>query len=233
MRYLARAKRHGRRLIVVPALVAAALLAARQASASIDFSISPPTTSAAAGSTGDSFDVTLTNTGTADIDVGSFAFELSVSSTSVSFTAATTATSSPYVFAGSSLFGPTISFSPPGQVLQASDVTTLPSGVAIAPGATVGLGHVLFNVSPNAPTTTVPVQFSVFPATSLTDSSLDNITIDSYASGAISIQGNSGPMVPEPSMFTIFAVGIGLVAAQRAASAWGRRNCSQSAVANT
>jgi len=183
-------------------------LAPRCSMASLRVSILPVNTTAMAGSTGDAFDVTLTNTGPSAVSVGAFAFELSVSSSYISLTQATTASSTPYIFAGSSALGPTISVSPPalpGQVLMASDLTLLPF-ITVASGSTVGLGHVLFDVSPFASTSAVPVVFTV-PNTNLSDSSGDSIPIDAFSPGTIDIQA----MVPEPSMFVIFVVGIGLV----------------------
>ncbi len=123
----------------------------------------------------------------------------------------------------SSLFGPTISISPPtlpGEVLEASDASTLSGGVTLAAGSSVGLGHVLFDVSPSAPNAVVSVTFTAFPFTNLSDPLDNNIPITSLASGDIDIQGSVSPAVPEPSMFVIFAIGTGLVAVYRFVSKW-------------
>jgi hypothetical protein len=215
MRRIATSTNRGWRHGILLGAVAWALLAAQTATASLQVSIAPSSQNVAAGSTGDAFNVTLTNTGSSSVSIGAFAFELTASSSYVSLTQATTATSSPYIFAGSSAFGPTISVSPPtlpGQTILASDVTTLVSGVTVGSGSTVGLGHVLFNVASNAPTSVVPVTFLVYPDTSVTDATGDNLSITSYLSGTIDIQGGTGPVAPEPSTFTIFAIGAGLAA---------------------
>jgi hypothetical protein len=183
-------------------LAALAVFAARPATAAIQVTIEPPTFAVEGGSP-DDFDVALTNTGTSSVTIGAFAFELSVSSSYLTLTQATTATSMPYIFAGSSALGPVISLSSPSNTLKASDLTTVLAGVSIASGATVGLGHVFFDLSPGAPFATVPVTF-VASATNLSDPSNVGIPIDVLGSGTIEI-------VPEPSMFAIFSIGIGLV----------------------
>ena len=215
----------GCRFGILLAATAWACFVPRSATASINLSISPATSTVAAGSDGDAFDVTLTNTGTGAVTVGSFAFELSVSSSLIDFTSATVSTSAaPYIFAGSSLFGPMISTLASGGTLDASDLTTSSTGVTIASGSTVGLGHVFFNVSASAPTSAIPVEFTAFPVTNLSDASSprpNNIPINSLTSGMIDIQATS--VVPEPSMFTIFSIGIGLVGVFQGTRAAHRR----------
>ena len=60
----------------------------------------------------------------------------------VTFTSATTETGAVYVFAGNSMFGPTISNSAPSQTLDASDLWSGVGGALVGAGASVGLGHV-------------------------------------------------------------------------------------------
>ena len=54
----------------------------------------------------------------------------------------------------------------PGSACQRS-FFLLGSDITLDAGATVGLGHILFDVSATAPSQTVPVTFAAFPATSL------------------------------------------------------------------
>ncbi len=213
MRRLVIFTRHGCRLAIVSTLAALVLCAARPAAAAINLALSPATATVAAGSDDDAFDVTLTNTGPSSIDVAAFAFEFSTSSSYIDFTGATTSTTAaPYIFAGSSLFGPNITASATGGTLEASDISILSSGVTVAAGSTVGLGHILFNVSSLAPASVVPVTFEAYPSTSLTGPTGNNITINALLSGDIDIQPGTMPVVPEPSMIMIYSVGIGLAA---------------------
>jgi len=182
-------------------VAALAVFVGRPATASIQVSISPPTLAVTDGST-DTFDVTLTNTGPSSVTIEAFAFQVAASSSYITLTQATTATTAPYVFAGSSALGPVISVSSPPETLKASDLTNVLAGVAVASGSTVGLGHVSFTVSPTAPVTAIPVTFVAYPFTDLSSPN-GNIPIDSLVSGTIEI-------VPEPSMFAIFSIGIGL-----------------------
>src|SRR5438270_11560761 len=57
-------------------------------------------------STGNTIDVTLTNTGASAVDIAGFAFQVTALSSSISFTGVTDATAAPYIFAGNSLCGP-------------------------------------------------------------------------------------------------------------------------------
>src|SRR5689334_13095918 len=129
---------------------------ARLAALTLALAASPPlwanliltagSATAAAPSSGNSFDLTLTNTGPASVTVGGFSIAISVSDSHVSFTSATTATSTaPYIFFGNSLFGPVINTSS-GQTLSASDLFAgVGSGSTLGAGVTVGLAHVLFD----------------------------------------------------------------------------------------
>ena len=77
----------------------------------------------------------------------------------------------------------------------ASDLYAIPSGISLAAGTTVGLGHVLFDVSLSASAGAFAVNFDL-PTTTLTDlfgSSLAVILLP----GEITIAG--GAAVPEPS----------------------------------
>ena len=67
-----------------------------------------PLSDVAAGSTGNSFDVLLTNTSGSAVSIEAFFFEVQSSSSDITFTDATTATGTPYIFGSDSLFGPDI-----------------------------------------------------------------------------------------------------------------------------
>ncbi len=148
-------------------------------------------------------DVSLINTGPADVsNIGSFSFEIVASSSNISFTKATFDTkNSPYIFSGSSLFGPTITENPsdlPGTTLSAGDITLNPSGVTVAANSTVGLGRAFFDVSPLAPYGPITVSF-ITTGTSLSDTTFPTpnpITIDKFQSGTITV-------VPEPATLSM------------------------------
>jgi len=158
--------------------------------------VSVESVTANAGSTGDALDITLTNTGTSAVTVGGFSFEVSVATTNVTFTEANISTTvAPYIFQGSSLFGPVISTST-GQSLMASDLfVTIGSGASLGAGTEVGLGHLLFNVSAIAHSGPVMVSL-VAPTTTLSDPSGGNIVIDNLNNGTITVESS---VIPEPS----------------------------------
>ena len=172
-----------------------------------------------ANSTNDSFDVTLTNTGPSSVTVGSFSFGIQADTSNITFNNVTTATTpATYIFNGTSLFGPDITVSTstgPPPSISASDITTIPAGVVVASGSTVGLGHVFFNAGPATGITGLTFQ----PAnTNLTDPSLANIPITTLTSGTVTVT----PSVPEPSSLVIAGIvagGLLVVHRRRRASA--------------
>src|SRR5579884_513947 len=137
---------HGRLAVLLTAGVMAGLPFAGPARADLAVSFSDPG-NVAAGSTGDSFDVLLTNTGPSDVVLGAFTFEVATTSSDITFTDVTTATvADPYIFGADSLFAPDILGTTTGQDITAFDLDGA-GDVTIGAGSTVGLGHVLFNVS--------------------------------------------------------------------------------------
>jgi len=200
----------GSRLPHLPMLVlAAALLVSAQVRASLIVAAGSAVSSSP--SSNDTLEITLTNTGPTALSLGSFSFEIEVTDSHVAFTSATTGTGAAYVFAGNSTFGPTISTSAPGQTLDASDLWAGAGGALVGAGATVGLGHVVFDVSAGALPGAITVTLSPFPATSLADSAGSPITIDSLVNGSIAISS-----VPEPSALAFTLLGL-------AALTWARR----------
>jgi hypothetical protein len=163
---------------------------------SLEISIESPI-NVNAGTSGNGFDVLLTNLSGPAVSLAGLTFEISVPSTDVQLSEANTATLlDPYIFNGNSLFGPNITVANTGQDLKASDLySAIGSGVTLGAGATVGLGHILFDVSATAHSETVTVTFTAFPATSLSDDLSNNVPINTLTNGQIDIIGT----VPEPS----------------------------------
>jgi hypothetical protein len=207
-----------RRHLVVPfAVMAAAALFAGSASADLIVTVQDVTVPS--GSTNNALEVTLTNTGGAAVALGGFSFGLSTANTDITFTAADINTSPAYIFAGHSLFGPVISTTPPpnGQVVIASDSYDVPnSGIMLASGATVGLGRVLFDVSPSAAAGVFPVVLTGFPTTSLNDFVGNDVPVTSLKNGSITISS----AVPEPASLSLVGFGFAtlLVRARRRAT---------------
>lgn len=168
----------------------------------------------AAGSTGNSFDVLLTNSGGSDVSIDGFFFGVSSSSADVTFTDAnTSSTTATYIFDGDSLFGPDII----GPGSTATDISGSDIGLSsfdLTPGTTVALGHVLFHISPSAPTQTVTFNLDAFPGTSLSDEAGADIPIATLNGGQFEIIGNSAP-VPQPATLLLLVPFLPVVLAHR------------------
>jgi hypothetical protein len=179
------------------------ILLLTQACANAAYITSLQTVSANAGSSGNGLDVLLNNTGPSAVTVGAFSFGVSAGNASISFTDATTGTlSAPYIFGTNSLFGPDLTGPTSGQSLTTSDVFAIPgSGITLASGATVGLGHLLFSVAPGTAAGIIPVTVSSFPVTSLADAAGANLSLMVFP-GSITIVSTTA--VPEPSTLAIF-----------------------------
>jgi len=162
-------------------------------------------------SSSNTLEIDLTNTGPAPVLVGGFSFGIEVTDPHITFTSATIATALPYIFAGNSLFGPTIS-TLVGQTLEASDLWSGAGGATIAAGATVGLGDVSFDVSARDLPGLVIVMLSSFPFTSLSDPAGGNINVDTLAAGSITIETSA---VPEPSALMLALFGLAALASIR------------------
>jgi hypothetical protein len=195
-------------------LVSTAACALGMVAAGAAVIVSVESTIAAAGSSGNAFDVELTNSGPNSLLVGGFSFGIVTANPNITFQGANTSTTNSYIFEGASLLGPDLA-GPDGQSLTAADAFDTPlSGVSLTAGSTVGLGHILFDVSPFASPGSFPVDLEIFPVTSLADPSANNIAIDTLVSGEITITG--GIATPEPSsLLLVFAGVIGLGSLRR------------------
>lgn len=204
----------------LPLLYAAAIMAFAVPPARATFIITVGNATAAAGSTGNSFDVTLTNTGNTAQTFGAFSFEITAGSPNITFTSATTATNDTYIFNGDSAFGPTLS-STPGQSLTASDASASGNGDSVAAGATVGLGHIFFDVAPGTSPGPILVTLSGNPGTSLADANFpaNNIPFTGV-NGTITVTGFAA--TPEPATLTYCLAGLLTLAGR----SWWRRRSS-------
>ena len=153
-------------------------------------------------SSSNTLEVNLVNTGPAPVSLAGFSFEIAVADPHITFTSATIATVATYVFAGNSLLGPEINTST-GQTLDVVDFWSGAGGATVAAGATVGLGHVSFDVPAGGTPGIVTVTLSPFPATSLMDAAGGNLIVDALTSGSITITGTA---VEEPGTLALLAL---------------------------
>jgi len=175
-----------------PAVFAIAVLLL-SAPAKGDIALSIESVTGAPGSSG-AFDVLLTNTGASSQNIAAFNFELTTANPDITFTDVTTATIAAYLFPAS-LFGPNITTIASGQTVEAGDADALFNGTDVGPGATFGLGSVSYSIAGGAPNGEVAqINFSAYPATSLADSSGNNVDF-TPGSGTITVQTSA---VPEP-----------------------------------
>jgi len=161
--------------------------------------------------------VTLQNTGASPIPVAidAFNFVFTTTNTFITLTSTNISTAAPYIFAGNSLLGPTISAAtePNAQTMNAGDVANTGNGTILAAGATVGLGHVLFNVAGNATAGGATLVVNTSTAdTSLSDVNGNLITINTENNGLITI---TSAISPEPSTVVPFALLLAAAAGTR------------------
>lgn len=173
-----------------------------------DFLIAVSSATAAIGSSGNTLEVELTNTGASAVTFGGFAFGISTLSLDITFTAAITATTATYIFATDSLFGPDIATNT-GLSLTAADASALGSD-SVAAGTTVGLGRVSFDVASGATLGPVTVTLAGFPTTSLSDGLGNNLAFTS-SNGTILVTSPSVG-VSEPSTLLLISTGRALLA---------------------
>lgn len=197
-------------------LILAAVILAPAASASVVFSIAPISTQVHPGDVNDAFQVLLMNNSGADISVAGFSFGVTTTSTDITFESADTSTTDQYIFAGDSLDVINLiplSFSSPGQYLVGSDLTNDGAGITVPNGNTVGLGRVLFDVSPTAALAPFTINFSNNPGdNSLSGSGLNAIAF-SYSSGGQTV--TITPSTPEPATLLLAPAGLLLLLLRR------------------
>jgi hypothetical protein len=159
-----------------------------------------------------SFEVSLTNpSGGTAADVAGFSFELSVGA-GAHFTGVSTATiAHPYLFAGTggASIDPGFTFSSdpfPGAIFTAADTEFTFLAIALAPGATRGLGLVTYALDPGA-SGIIPIRFQA--GSSLSDPDAQPIDFTT-AEGRITVSG-----VPEPSTLAMITVVLATVALDR------------------
>ena len=199
----------GKRLFLAVALVLAVCLGPSSSCRAGGLVISAPNLTATAGSSG-SFDVLLSNTnspsGGASFDVAVDAFTLGLSGPlDVTFTAVSIATvAAPYIYVtsgttvpgGSPLSADTF---PDTQFTAGDSEFAAPGFRTVSPGATFGLAHVSYTVSP---TTSNGIDTIGFLNVSLTDLNGAGITT-TISNGSIRVGA-----VPEPSTLIQFATAV-------------------------
>lgn len=186
-------------------LAALVLVLAFAPPARADLNYTLQSVTAAAGSSGNAFDIMLTNTG-APVTISGFTFGISASSGVITLTSATTGTVSPYIFSGHSALGPVIDDGP-GQSMTGGDVyAPSGSGTSIGTNTTLGLAHVFFSVAAGA-SGTVDVTFTPLRSNTLAgpSPSSPNLPITSLTGGRITI---TPAAVPEPSVAALAALGL-------------------------
>ena len=133
------------------------------------------------GSSTNSLDVTLTNTGTSPTTIAGFSFEITAASNNVTFESVTDNTVSvANIFAGHSLFGPdiTLNVSNNGQTISGADNFATPhGGTTLAANQTLGLGNVLFALSPSTPLAPINISFTSYSTSGLSDSNANDISV--------------------------------------------------------
>jgi hypothetical protein len=175
-------------------------------------SIQPGAVPAGTPSTGNVFDVLLTNTGPSSITVGGFAFGVSVTNPDITLTGADFATLiDPYLFVGQSLDVDlsTSLNSSSGATLDGGDASD-GTGATLAAGQTLALGEVFFSIAANA----IPGLNTVSFTGGTSGNNLSNvaggpITIDNLTNGSVNIT------VPEPPSLLLGLIALSGIAILR------------------
>jgi len=209
--------------------VAAFLLASQPAAASAFlFASTPASSQTAPGALGE-FEIDLTNTGSSPEQIGAFRFGLATNISGITFESVTTGTLlDPYIFAvPGSWHGPGIAttLNPSEAVMD----QTNGSNITLAPGETVGLGYVSYQVNSNAtPGSVIEVSFEptylqtggscpsglceyVSETYALTDTTYTYSTY-SLVGGSITVGSQDLPAdAPEPEPGMVIPVGLLLI----------------------
>lgn len=201
------------KLLLTAALLSAASLAPAQAAIILGLT----SVNANINSTGNVFELTLTNSGPSAVTVGGFNFGVSVSNTHLTLQdAKVTTVSAPYIFLGGDSFvidvlgSDSLLLSTTGQSIFGNDFRVTPfSGTSVVSGATFGLAKILFDVDSTALPGPVNATISLLAAeTSLSDENGASIAIDTYINSIITLQGNGPEPIPEPSTYLTLGAGL-------------------------
>jgi hypothetical protein len=164
------------------------------------------------GSSSNSADVTLTNTGASPVTIGGFSFEITSTSNDVTFSDVTVSTVSvPYIFNGNSYFGPdiTLNITNSGLTISAADnYGTSSAGITLTQNETLGLGNVVFALAAGTPLTPIPVNFTAYPTSSLSYPTSGGPTVGFSSNPALN--PSSVPELP-PAALVVIGVFAGAV----------------------
>jgi hypothetical protein len=186
--------------------IATALVGAVPAQAALTYSMQSIT--ALSPSSGNAFEVDLTNTGPDQV-IAAFSFGLSMTDTNFTFTSATTGSLvNTYIFAGGNSFDDLLNS---GVVSSTATVDSLIGsdlwfgngpGFTLGSGVTVALGEVFIDVASGAAPGPYIVSF-VPGDDSLADGNGDPLSLDDTATGTITIPGTA---IPEPSTVALLGL---------------------------
>jgi hypothetical protein len=181
------------------------------------------------GSSSNSFDVTLTNTGMNGLNIAGFSFELTTTSGDVTFSAVNVYTqSASYIFGANSEFGPDVTLSASGGTVSASDNYIVPNeGATLASGQTLDLGHVLFALAQNAASTPIQLMFSDYPDTGVNAADGYQYMDVSFAAPDALIIPVGATVVPEPASVVLALQGLFVLRYLSGRSRRMRRRCVQ------
>lgn len=150
--------------------------------------------------------ITLQNLTNTTLNISTYSFEVDIADSHIIFTG-TTCDGHTLLFAGNSLFCPTLNHDPPGQKMDGADTAATPgSFTAVVPNATFVLGVVYFSVASDTPVGS-KLPWTINPAfTSLTDKNGNSITFN--------VADNFILVTPEPATWGSVALGLALVASR-------------------
>ena len=183
-------------------VAAGLLLAGNVFAGPIGLSVFVQPVTSSPGDAGDTFELTVTNTGDQAVTVAGFGFGVSVSDADITLQDATITTLlNPYIFDGNSLFGPDILAGTDGVSLDAADIYSGDGGMILNPGDSFGLGEVSFDVAAGALPGIYTVALSTSDAnTNFSDPDGGSIPIAAFNDGSIMIADNT---TPEPATWLL------------------------------
>lgn len=166
--------------------------------------VTAESTSAYVGTTNNTFEFTLKNSGPANVTLSAFTIGFSISNPSLTLTDLTYDTTlASYIFQGNSLFGPSLVTPPLSLPVIFADAFDTPGGsVTLMPGQTVGLGVLWFD----APLDRQVIQI-------LLDSTMISFAndVDLYPDSQIQLVNGTLSIVPEPGTLSLLLAAAALV----------------------